>query len=514
MRLLTDSEHDETTPPTLEEYIAAAHKAPSRWKGFLVSALAGVALLAALSREPRPLISAYAGSTQNDRAVPAAVAESLSVGSVIFLECVDVPAYLPCGNPLGDPISVIATTGFSEGQYHQGIQNGGYFNNGVDLAKKNRSDAISPSLYPGSGGTVSDRTGDGTPRISYGSPVYAICSGSIDYGVSIGNRYILTCDKDSDGNFYKTYGGHLKAFAENISSGGRVSRGQLIAYVGNTGTPGENDGANYAHLHNSLHYIDAQGNEVEVDPRADELHFLSPIEEVVGEEGNGITTQSTEGEKSNYQSRLAQVKETILYTSPQEDPDYDAKNVIASFSWPYDLNSWEAKNGGHENALAVAVASNGIVIPPTNGTEIGLFKDIFKMKTDNDFDDYPIEYKNADGGTEVVSYGKLTGYAVTALEGCFTANNIYWLGQVVKEKGIDFEIKATDHYPVNGKQSYGLHYYDPDGSGPILAKQFYLNASGEWTDVTFINNTGRNVMLKWYWDKNTGDNTAMLVWAD
>ena len=94
--------------------------------------------------------------------------------------------------------------------------------------------------YPRSGG----RTHEGTDIMaSYGTPVYAIVSGSITYagyGDSAGNWQVLS---GSDGNAYWYM--HNQS---NIVTGGSVQAGQQIATVGDTG-----NATGVPHLHFEYH---------------------------------------------------------------------------------------------------------------------------------------------------------------------------------------------------------------------------------------------------------------------
>lgn len=94
--------------------------------------------------------------------------------------------------------------------------------------------------YPRSGG----RTHEGVDMMSsYGTPVYAIVSGSITYagyGDSAGNWQILS---GSDGNSYWYM--HNQS---NIVTGGSVKAGQQIAAVGDTG-----NASGVPHLHFEYH---------------------------------------------------------------------------------------------------------------------------------------------------------------------------------------------------------------------------------------------------------------------
>jgi murein DD-endopeptidase MepM/ murein hydrolase activator NlpD len=94
--------------------------------------------------------------------------------------------------------------------------------------------------YPRSGG----RSHEGVDMMaSYGTPVYAIVSGTITYagyGDSAGNWQILS---GSDGNSY-----WYMHNSSNIATGGSVSAGQQIANVGDTG-----NATGVPHLHFEYH---------------------------------------------------------------------------------------------------------------------------------------------------------------------------------------------------------------------------------------------------------------------
>jgi len=77
-----------------------------------------------------------------------------------------------------------------------------------------------------------------------GTPVRAPNDGIVRFGADTlgGNAFYLTLP---DGTFY--YGAHLDSYAK-IPSGSKVSQGQIIAYVGDTG-----DAAGSPHLHFEIH---------------------------------------------------------------------------------------------------------------------------------------------------------------------------------------------------------------------------------------------------------------------
>lgn len=83
-----------------------------------------------------------------------------------------------------------------------------------------------------------------------GQKVYAVVDGTLtrqagaDASLS-GNAWGLTAALDGTYYFYA----HLSAFADGLALGDKVTRGQLIGYVGDTG----NAGPNNFHLHFELH---------------------------------------------------------------------------------------------------------------------------------------------------------------------------------------------------------------------------------------------------------------------
>jgi murein DD-endopeptidase MepM/ murein hydrolase activator NlpD len=76
----------------------------------------------------------------------------------------------------------------------------------------------------------------------YGTPTYAVIGGSVSVSSSAngGNQLYL---HGSDGNTY--FYAHLQSYAV---SGGSVSQGQLVAYVGDTG-----NATGVPHLHFEIH---------------------------------------------------------------------------------------------------------------------------------------------------------------------------------------------------------------------------------------------------------------------
>ncbi|MTI96785.1 MAG: 4Fe-4S binding protein [Firmicutes bacterium] len=97
--------------------------------------------------------------------------------------------------------------------------------------------------FPMNSGRISSRFGDSRPgqrthmgldiAASRGTPIFAADDGVVtrrSYGSGYG--YYLIIDH---GNGYSTLYAHISRFPSNIWSGSRVVRGQVIAYVGNTG---------------------------------------------------------------------------------------------------------------------------------------------------------------------------------------------------------------------------------------------------------------------------------------
>lgn len=110
-----------------------------------------------------------------------------------------------------------------------------------------RCDILDDFGDPRSGG----RTHEGVDILAtLAQKVYAVVDGTLtrqagaDSSLS-GNAWGLTAT--SDGTYY--FYAHLSAFAEGLTLGDTVSRGQLIGYVGDTG----NAGPNNFHLHFELH---------------------------------------------------------------------------------------------------------------------------------------------------------------------------------------------------------------------------------------------------------------------
>jgi len=132
----------------------------------------------------------------------------------------------------------------------------------------------------------------------YGTPVYAVRDGVIlarnlenpnDSSQGFGNRVIINYDNDVYNGTYA----HLSNFADGLSVGDRVSAGQLIGYVGNTGSSTGN------HLHYEESRINNAGQKITRDPTADLLsaagNIQNPIEikiqdELVNGARNIVTT--------------------------------------------------------------------------------------------------------------------------------------------------------------------------------------------------------------------------------
>ena len=95
-----------------------------------------------------------------------------------------------------------------------------------------------------------------------GTLTLQVVAGSNQSGASLsGNLWQLTA---ATGGTYYIYA-HLSAFADGLSKGSKVTKGQLIGYVGDTGNPGA---GNY-HLHFEIH----PGGGAAVDP----LPLLRPV---------------------------------------------------------------------------------------------------------------------------------------------------------------------------------------------------------------------------------------------
>ncbi|WP_234402771.1 M23 family metallopeptidase [Pseudoalteromonas piratica] len=78
-----------------------------------------------------------------------------------------------------------------------------------------------------------------------GTPIMAAGKGKVlkaSYSRSFGNRVLI-----DHGNGYRTLYAHLKGFAKGIKQGSRVSQGQTIGYLGNTGL------STARHLHYEVH---------------------------------------------------------------------------------------------------------------------------------------------------------------------------------------------------------------------------------------------------------------------
>lgn len=78
-----------------------------------------------------------------------------------------------------------------------------------------------------------------------GTPIMAAGKGKVikaSYSKSFGNRVVI-----EHGNGYRTLYAHLKGFAKGIKQGSRVSQGQTIGYLGNTGL------STARHLHYEVH---------------------------------------------------------------------------------------------------------------------------------------------------------------------------------------------------------------------------------------------------------------------
>jgi murein DD-endopeptidase MepM/ murein hydrolase activator NlpD len=96
-----------------------------------------------------------------------------------------------------------------------------------------------------------DRAHEGVDIMAtLGQAVYAVVDGTLTRQALVpsplsGNAWGLTAT--SDGTYY--FYAHLSAFADGLVVGTKVTKGQLIGYVGDTGNPGA---GNY-HLHFEVH---------------------------------------------------------------------------------------------------------------------------------------------------------------------------------------------------------------------------------------------------------------------
>ena len=95
-----------------------------------------------------------------------------------------------------------------------------------------------------------------------GTLTLQVVAGSNQSGASLsGNLWQLTA---ATGGTYYIYA-HLSAFADGLSKGSKVTKGQLIGYVGDTVNPGA---GNY-----HLHFESQPGGGAAVDPRT----LLRPV---------------------------------------------------------------------------------------------------------------------------------------------------------------------------------------------------------------------------------------------
>jgi peptidoglycan LD-endopeptidase LytH len=117
-------------------------------------------------------------------------------------------------NPL--PKCALSKTSFGQ------PRSGGRTHEGIDLMA-----SLGQEIYAVDNGTITRMTIDGAPNATLS-----------------GNAMYLTMP-DKTYYFYA----HLSAFADGITAGSVVTRGQLIGYVGDTGDPGP---GNY-HLHFEVH---------------------------------------------------------------------------------------------------------------------------------------------------------------------------------------------------------------------------------------------------------------------
>ena len=114
---------------------------------------------------------------------------------------------------------------------------------------KPKCDILNNFGDPRSGG----RSHEGTDILAtLGQAVYAVDAGTITTQTAIGAPNASLSGKSlvvtrSDRTYYMY--AHLSAFAPGIERGSRVTSGQVIGYVGDTGNPGA---GNY-HLHFEVH---------------------------------------------------------------------------------------------------------------------------------------------------------------------------------------------------------------------------------------------------------------------
>lgn len=280
-----------STPSTFKRYVAAG----------LVATAVGYGILSGQAKDFLDSHNISIPFTTNSMSSAWSRAENSaqikkSFNGVSFLECVDIPESQPCGNPLGDPLTLMITQAFSEANH---VSSYPYFDNGVDIAKKDSNNSMSPSLQEGARGRTADESGNATQSISQNSPVYATCSGTIKTNNTAltGNNFVISCG--NSGN-YEVYGGHLDHYSDSIDDG-EVERGEIVGYVGATGR------ASGPHLHYSVHE-----NGKDVDPRGERFHFTSGVEEVVAEEDVPEETatfdnQELEQKAQNIKDWLAQV---------------------------------------------------------------------------------------------------------------------------------------------------------------------------------------------------------------
>ena len=97
-----------------------------------------------------------------------------------------------------------------------------------------------------------------------GTPIYAAADGIVSVArshSSYGNYVMVTHGRADDGNLYETLYAHMSSYV--VSAGTPVAKGDLLGYVGNTGSVWGAYGGYHLHLEirinnvraNSLNYI-------------------------------------------------------------------------------------------------------------------------------------------------------------------------------------------------------------------------------------------------------------------
>jgi hypothetical protein len=174
--------------------------------------------------------------------------------------------------PLGDS----RTPGMSNGSQEERTRS--WYQKTLDLVKSYSGGSATPSGNPldGKQTRISDNFGQQRPghkhagidiRAAIGTPIYATADGVVSssensgrYSTSYGNVIYL----DHAGGYQTRYA-HMSSFASGITRGSRVTKGQLIGYVGNTGR------SKGPHLH-----YEVRNNGRPVDPM-DSLNGELPI---------------------------------------------------------------------------------------------------------------------------------------------------------------------------------------------------------------------------------------------